>query len=177
MKRRICLWLAVVAAVVTGWAGPAHAQSPPSGPYIYQLIQNWHSGQCVTAFGSPGPYVVQQWTCWAYSYQQWRIVPTDSGWFELVVASTGECMEVDGASQEDNHRVVKNFCNGRYNQQWTAVPAPVGNGFFFLVARHSGKCLAILSESLVVGANLVQYACSPYSWAIDPIGGSYWRFA
>ena len=94
-----------------------------------------------------------------------------------VVASTGECMEVDGASQEDNHRVVKNFCNGRYNQQWTGVPAQIGNGFFFLVARHSGKCLAILSESLVVGANLVQYACSPYSWVIDPIGGSYWRFA
>jgi hypothetical protein len=25
--------------------------------------------------------------------------PTDGVWFELIVASTGECMEVEGASQ------------------------------------------------------------------------------
>ena len=87
-----------------------------------------------------------------------------------------ECLEVEGASQQDNHKVEKNICNNQFNQQWTWVNAPIGGGYGFLVARHSGKCLAILSESLVVGANLVQYACSPYSWQIDPIGGSYWHF-
>ena len=92
------------------------------------------------------------------------------------MASTGECMEVDRASQDNNHKVVKNFCNGNYNQQWTAVPAQIGGRYAFLVARHSGKCLAILSESLEVGADIVQYACSPYFWRVDPIGGSYWRF-
>jgi hypothetical protein len=176
MKTKIALWLAMIAAIVTGWAAPAAAQSSQL-VFIYRVVQNWHSGQCLTAFGYPGTYYnAQQWTCWSYPYQQWRMVPTDNGWFELVVASTGECLEVEGASQDDNHKVMKNFCNNHFNQQWTWVDAPIGGGYGFLVARHSGKCLAILSESLVVGANLVQYACSPYSWQIDPIGGSYWHF-
>jgi hypothetical protein len=175
MKSRIALWLAVVAAVLVGWASPAGAQSSQL-LFVYQVLQNWHSGQCITAFGSPGTANAQQWTCWSYPYQQWRLVPTASEWFELVVASTGECLEVEGASQDDNHKVVKNMCNNHFNQQWTWADAPIGGGYGFLVARHSGKCLAILSESLVVGANLVQYACSPYSWSIDPIGGSYWHF-
>jgi hypothetical protein len=177
MKSKISLWLAVVAVVVVGWAGPAGAQS--AGPYVflYETITNWHSGQCVTASGSSSSNAVMQSTCWAYPYQQWQIVPTDPGWFELTVASTGGCLAVDAASQDDNHKVVSNTCNGNYNQQWMWASAPVGGGFGFLVARHSGKCLAILSESLEVGAHLVQYACSVYSWSIDPIGGSYWRFS
>ena len=178
MKTRISTWLAVVAAMVMGWAGPAAgAQSTQLPSFLYETLTNWHSGQCVSASGSPATSNVQQWTCWDYQYQQWRIVPTDTVWFELRVASTGECMAVDGASQDDNHKVVTNACNGNFNQQWTWMSAPIGGGFVFLVARHSGKCLAILSESLEMGANLVQYACTPYTWQIDPIGGSYWRFS
>jgi hypothetical protein len=187
MKFRTWLWLAVFTAVVVGWAGPVAAapaaNAAPAGShsaqwygFFYQPVHNWHSAQCLTASGITGKNWVQQWPCLAYPYQQWRIVWTDSGWFELVVASTGECLTVDAASQDDNHKVVRNFCNGNYSQQWTMADAPIGGGFVFLVARHSGKCLAILSESLLPGATLVQYACTPYSWVIDPIGGSYWHF-
>jgi len=144
--------------------------------YYYQTISNWHSGQCVTASRDRGRPPIQQSTCVASSWQQWMRVNTDNGWFELVVAATGDCMEVPGSSQSDNYVVVRAPCDGDYNQQWLMVTAPIGGGYVFLVARHSGKCLAILSESLQVGAKLVQYACTPYSPVIDPIGGSYWHF-
>jgi hypothetical protein len=179
MKIRSWLWLAAFTAVVVAWAGPVAAAPPvlarfePAGPpdLSSQIVRNWHSGQCLTAFGRSGPYLVQQWTCWGYPYQQWRLAWTDSGWFELVVAATGECLEVGGGSLDDNHKVVTNVCNGTDNQQWTQVPAPVDGGYVFLVARHSGKCLAIPSQSPAVGANPIQYACSA-----DPNGGFYWTF-
>jgi hypothetical protein len=65
-------------------------------------------------------------------------------------------------------------CTGGNHQQFRKVNAPIGGGFYQLVARHSGKCLTIQSESLEVGAQLVQYACSPYSPQSDPIGAGYW---
>jgi hypothetical protein len=59
------------------------------------------------------------------------------------------------------------------NTEFRKVAAPVGGDYFVLVARHSGKCVAIESESLLPGARMVQYACPPPD---DPIGGSYWTY-
>ena len=181
MKTRITEWLAAavaVAAVVVGWAGPAAASSTGSQAvwygYYYQNVSNWHSGQCLSATGARGKSQVEQYPCGADTYQQWRTVYTDSGWFELIVASTGECLEVGSASLDNNHKVVKNTCTGAYNQQWTTLTTPIGGGFVMLEARHSGKCLAILSESLEPGADMVQYTCP--GRMVDPIGGSYWSF-
>ncbi|MBO3750058.1 RICIN domain-containing protein [Streptosporangiaceae bacterium NEAU-GS5] len=55
------------------------------------------------------------------------------------------------------------------------MAAPVGGGYYQLVARHSGKCVTIQSESMQPGAQLVQYECFPYSSEIDPIGAGYWN--
>ena len=90
----------------------------------------------MTAPRDRGRPPIQQSTCIASSWQQWMRVNTDDGWFELVVAADGNCIEVPGSSQSDNALVARSPCNGDDNHQWAMVTAPVGGGYVFLVAHR-----------------------------------------
>jgi len=145
--------MAVLACSSLGAAAPANAAT------TYQTLRNWHSGKCLdVAGGSQADGArVQQYTCNGTPAQKWTKDPTDSGYFQLEVAVSGDCLTVRNASQADNAPVVQEPCNGDYNQQWIEVPSGVV-GWPFLIARHSGKVLTILSESLLDRAQAVQYA-------------------
>jgi hypothetical protein len=134
----------------------------------YNRVRNWHSGQCLTGY----PQV--QNPCSDNSYQQWREIPTDSGFVQLYNASFGGCLAVLNASLNNNQPLTTGPCNGAYNAQFSKRAAPIGGGFYELVARHSGKCVTVQSESLLAGAQLVQYSCVP-AGQFDPIGAGYWQ--
>ncbi|WP_406097109.1 RICIN domain-containing protein [Kitasatospora purpeofusca] len=48
-------------------------------------------------------------------------------------------------------------CSGAWNQEWSV--RPTGGGWSALVARHSGKCLAVAANAVEPGAALVQEPC------------------
>ena len=81
---------------------------------------------------------------------------TDSGYFQLRVAASGQCMEVKDGSFADNAPVVQKPCTGAWNQQWIHRTSGV-SGWPHLVVRRSGTGLVIQSESLLNGAQAVQY--------------------
>ncbi|MEV4377692.1 RICIN domain-containing protein [Streptosporangium sp. NPDC049644] len=151
--------------------GAGYWNTPPA-TYIYNRVHNWHSNLCASAYDSSFGYGPKQDACSGSTYQQWMEI-NSSGYVQLRNAGTGLCATVENASQANNARLALTECAGAFQQQFQKVPAPIGGGYFMLVARHSGKCVTILSESLEVGAQIVQYACSPGQ--IDPIGAGYWN--
>ncbi|SPE58238.1 Extracellular exo-alpha-L-arabinofuranosidase precursor [Streptomyces netropsis] len=153
--------LAAAAAVCgLGLAGgsPAAAAVPPSPQIIYEQVVNLHSGKCLEVAGGSqaNGARVQQYSCNGTVAQQWNKRPTSDGYFQLVVASSGKCLEIANASQANNYRAQQNPCGSGYHQQFAQLPSGVP-GYPFIVARHSGKGLTILSESLLNGAQVVQY--------------------
>jgi hypothetical protein len=124
---------------------------------------------CITVNGVFG----RQDFCDAPPTQLVREVPMSGGYVELAIAP-GICLAIMNAAQGNNMPLGIDACTGADHQQFRKVNAPIGGGFYQLVAKHSGKCLTIQSESLERGAQLVQYECSPYSPQIDPIGAGYW---
>jgi hypothetical protein len=64
---------------------------------------------------------------------------------------------VADVSTADNARVVQYPCGSGANQQWQVRDA--GGGHQRLVARHSGKCLDVISGGTADGVRLIQYAC------------------
>lgn len=66
--------------------------------------------------------------------------------YELVNARSGECLDVPGLSRGDVN--VQDYpCNGGSNQTWRFRPRP--NHTFALEAKHSGRCLDVLSNAYI----------------------------
>ncbi|WP_307665665.1 RICIN domain-containing protein [Streptomyces sp. V1I1] len=137
---------------------PAAAAVPPPLPIIYEQVINYHSGKCLEVAGGSqaNGARVQQYSCNGTVAQQWNKRPTSGGYFQLVVASSGKCVEIASASQANGYKAQQNPCGSGYHQQFTHLPSGV-SGYPFIVARHSGKGLTIASESLLNGAQIVQY--------------------
>lgn len=138
---------------------PAAAAAPlPVPTIIYEQVLNFHSGKCLEVAGGSqaNGARVQQYSCNGTVAQQWNKRPTHGGYFQLVVASSGKCLEIANASQANGQKAQQNPCNSGYHQQFTQLASGVP-GYPFIVARHSGKGLTIASESLLNGAQIVQY--------------------
>lgn len=76
---------------------------------------------------------------------------------QIRVKSSGQCMDVYGASAENGTRILQYTCDGRINQMWTL--RPVGD-YYRLVAEHSGKCLGIAARDVESGAQAIQWPCN-----------------
>jgi hypothetical protein len=53
--------------------------------------------------------------------------------------------------------VIQFPCRGTDNQKWLLVPA--GDGYFFLIVKHSGQCLDVFGSSTLPGADVIQFTC------------------
>jgi hypothetical protein len=54
--------------------------------------------------------------------------------------NSGQCLDVEASSMDDNARVVQWPCNLTPNQLWKITPVDGHPGRFRLVATHSGRC-------------------------------------
>jgi len=100
-----------------------------------------------------------------------------SGRVELVARHSGKCLDVMGASLDDFTPVIQWDCNGGENQHWTLQPA--GDGYYTLIASHSGKALSVLAESwaINVGDPVVQYpsvGVTNQQWRLLDAGDGYY---
>ncbi|MEV6500065.1 RICIN domain-containing protein [Streptomyces prunicolor] len=152
--------LAAASLSVLTFTSPASADTSTVSPQsvTYYQYQLFYYSKCLDVAGQANGSIVQQYTCNGTVNQQWSPRATDSGYFQMVVASSGRCMEVVNSSQ-DNYAVLQiNDCNGGYNQQWTTRSSTRSN-WPLLVARHSGKCLTPYNFSSVDRAQMMQYTC------------------
>lgn len=76
----------------------------------------------------------------------------------LQLASTGQCMDVSGASQTGGAAVIQwNCASAAANQQWSAT---VSGGYAQLKVAHSGQCLDVTGASTQAGALAIQWPCA-----------------
>ena len=61
---------------------------------------------------------VQQWDCLNNAQQQWQLVPTDSGYYQIVTRHSGKTLDVAGISTANGANVHQWASTGGWNQQW-----------------------------------------------------------
>jgi hypothetical protein len=92
-----------------------YAASDTSGTYYYIRVR--HTGMClnVAYYGQANGSDVVQATCSNGTNEQWRLQPTDSGFYRLIARSSGKCLDKAG-----NGDVVQWTCWGAYEwwQHW-----------------------------------------------------------
>lgn len=165
------LWSGADLGTVTGTftrSLPAHGaglyrvapQTTTPTPSTYTLAAR-HSGKLLDVYNAStadGADVVQ-WAANGQTNQRWRFQDAGGGYYTVVSANSGKCLDVYGGTGAtgDGVRVAQWTCHGGTNQQWRLQDA--GGGYTQLIARHSGKCLEVLNAGTNDGAQAVQWAC------------------
>ena len=96
-----------------------------------------------------------------------------TGYTSVVVASTGKCLDISGASTSPGAAAVQWHCNSQPNEQWNVQPF---NGSFRVIVQQSGLCLAVAGSSTAAGAQIVQSTCSGANselWTFPAAGGGF----
>jgi hypothetical protein len=93
--------------------------------------------------------------CGGAANQRWHLVAIGDA-FELASVSVGTCMDVKGARQDDGAPVEPRPCAGTASQLFSLKPSARDTQ---LVARHSGKCVAVAPGN-PKGSALVQVTCA-----------------
>jgi alpha-galactosidase len=130
-------------------------------PSTYTLTAR-HSGKVADVFNASmaDNANVVQWTANGQTNQRWQFRDLGGGYYNIVSANSGKCMDVFGGptATGDGVRVEQWTCNGGTNQQWRIQD--LGTGQVQLIARHSNKCLDVLNAAMTDGAQVVQWACN-----------------
>jgi Ricin-type beta-trefoil lectin domain-like/Ricin-type beta-trefoil lectin domain len=142
-------------------------------------IVNKNSGKCLDVYyGSKenGASVKQQYCAdpTVYQNQVYTLVPAGNGYLKLKPRHSGSCLEIAGASQENTALLQQWTCNGSAQQSWQPVTLEEAGGIQYirLIAKHSGKCLDVLTGSLADGAAVGQWECNATAqqkWSLQSV--------
>ena len=97
-------------------------------------------------------------------------------YFEIVSRSSGECLDVYGASTEPVAPVIQWSCHGGPNQHWRLEPA--GGGAFRIIARHSGQALDVFGALVDDVIPIIQWPAhggDNQALTLEPAGDGYVR--
>jgi cytolysin (calcineurin-like family phosphatase) len=146
------------------YSGPSDTgPAQPSTLAGFYTVVNQNSGQCLDDAGwgtTPGTPVIQ-WDCGdQQSNQEWQLIPTDSGYYQIVNRFSSFVLDVSGGpGATDNWvKVLQWTYWGGANQQWR--PESLGGNQYRFIARHSGRCLDVPGASRDHGVQLQQYDCN-----------------
>jgi hypothetical protein len=176
---RLAAALAAVAfTVFAGGVGAARAQSLTNyGTYI---ITNVHSGLALgdpAAAATNGPDA-EQLAVTNGTSQQWVVTNQgqtgdasgSAGYFELENVSSGQFLDVVGASTASGALVDLYPNNGNPNQNWRAVS--LGGGHYELLSQNSGLALGVVGGSASSGAEINQATytgSASQQWVFTPL--------
>ncbi len=129
--------------------------SPNPGPstnFTSQILVKY-SNKCMDAW-STYPF---QWTCSSWDGQKYDFNPVagKTNIYSIVSKSTGQCLDIEGASTSNGAKLLRYACHNNSNQQFELVSA---GSSYQLKAVHSGKCLSVTSSW--GGAGFVQTTCN-----------------
>lgn len=99
-----------------------------------------------------------------------------AGVYRIAARHSGKCIDVGGASLDDQAAVIQWDCHGGANQRWRLDP--IGDGYYRITAGHSGKLLDVAGESVSDAAPITQHGAHggvSQQWRLDPVGDGYYR--
>ncbi|MBP1999975.1 hypothetical protein J2Z69_000994 [Paenibacillus shirakamiensis] len=101
------------------------------------------------------------------------------GTYTLTVKHSGMKLEVNAGSLAEGAVIDQSADTGTDNQQW--IITNIGNGYYKLINKKSGKAVAVDQASINNNAKIAQYTYtsnSPYNdeWQIVDVGGGYFQF-
>lgn len=145
------------ASIVDCTGAPSQSWTPPASQ-----VPSGVSGKCLddaknaATNGDP----IQSSACGTSAEQKWTVMPDGT------VRIHGKCMEVSHLSTLDGATIELYTCSSTRaaSQHW--IPGPGGE----LINAHSGKCLAVPSDSTVNGTVLKQedcYGAAGEIWALS----------
>jgi hypothetical protein len=104
-----------------------------------------------------------QWPCSAVNGngQVFSFWPRGNGWYDIRINGTNRCFDVAGANPNNDAVLQLWDCLGaaQYNQHWHREPIAGQPGWYALIARHSGRCLAQDHWNTAPGTRLYQWDC------------------
>jgi len=134
-----------LASVLGMTALAASASAATYGPYYIRAV---NSGKCMDVKGGPSATanltIVQQWTCWGGTNQQWYLQDTGDGSYYLMPANrTTACLDVTGGPTGVANGTPLQIwdCWGGSNQRWFLNRgANSSTNSTTIVAENSGTC-------------------------------------
>jgi hypothetical protein len=122
------------------------------------VVRNLADDRCLDSYGSTqtNGALFDSYDCHARRNQRFSVKPAGNGEFELRVLASDKCVDIDGSKVDDGVQLQQWDCHGGANQRFTLRQAEGGTQ---IVARHSGKCLA-LAGAVANGVGVVQKTCS-----------------
>jgi hypothetical protein len=169
MKRIITILVATITAATALLIGPAGgpAAAATTGPWV---IQPWTSYLCLApeGFASATQTVVDQHLCERGTNRDWNFTNTVGGYYEIAYRNGLKCMAVKGASSAERAPIITQGCGDyRWNDQWAPIPNPNFNkdglDYYLLQNRATSKCLAVKGNSVLNGADMMQYTCDDFA--------------
>jgi hypothetical protein len=139
-----------------------------------------HSEKCLSLLGnyatSGTPFV--QWSCYANPNpndgQVFTMVPKGDGYYNLVVNSSGKCVDVTEWSQTPATQIKEYPCGAaQTNQLWYPTPISGQAPWNAFIVKHSGQCLDNYASGTANGTNAVQWPCNwgaSEQWVYQGIG-------
>lgn len=94
------------------------------------------------------------------SYQQWVITPVDSrvggdfSYFYISNVKSGSQLDIENWALADKGNIILYNGDKGNNEQWYFQYA--GDGYYYILSRHSGKCLEVANGSTIDNANVQQ---------------------
>jgi hypothetical protein len=151
--------------------------------------QYWHlatkGGQSVTLLNKSGGRAAGIWTANATAGQRigqwvddtaagtWNLVATSDGYYRFQ-STANTSLYLTGGGEGAAATLQPLTANG--SQEWRLSEGITGS--VTLAARHSGKCVDVVSASTVNGAEIDQYACSGAAnqrWRFQSLGNGYYQ--
>jgi hypothetical protein len=150
-------------------AGAAKAQLVNNRTYI---ITSVHSGLAITDPGASNTnsVVLEQQTVTNAPDQQWIVTnqglngdaPGSAGYFTLTNASSGQMVDVTGASHANSALVDQYPANGNPNQNWEAIH--LSGNTYEVLSQNSGLALDVDGGGTANGEEIDQYTYGGHTW-------------
>lgn len=136
----------------------------------YRLIVK-HSNKYMTVAGwsSTDGAVIEQWDSVNQSNQVFNIQATPSG-YKLLPSYNAKVVTVDGYSNSNGGVINQWVDYEQTNQRFSLVD--VGGGYYKIVSRSSGKCLAVTGSGTTNGDDVVQWdwlGNDNFKWKLNPV--------
>jgi hypothetical protein len=146
---------ALTSAALPLAAGAAAASALPAG-YNAFVINN--DGMCLNVYGDSGAVgaAIDQWTCDGGANQQFLLVSSGNGYYQLQAKNSGQDVAVTSDAAG-----VPDIVQGPPTQASTSLWLPVqqSNGSYSLQNEASGLCMDVPGATSILGQQLDQWAC------------------
>jgi pectin methylesterase-like acyl-CoA thioesterase len=168
--------VAVPAVAVVVSALPAHAATPAhNGVYTLAIAA---SGKCLEVAGGSADNgaLLQQATCTAgLTRQQWRVVSSSAGGFNLVNLSSTRCTDVPSGSTASGVQLQQWGCGDgtKVNQRWSFAASSAASGRYTIASAASGLCVSDKDGSTASNNPIVQETCADVArmqWLFGQVG-------